>query len=64
MGRYFGNVFWRYNDNDVITDFLMFDFVIISLKMQNLATLCNFRSPKSKIKERWGRRASSTWRFL
>jgi len=35
--------------NDVITDFLKFDFVIISSKKQNLATSRNFKSPKSKV---------------
>jgi len=33
---------------------LEFDFVIISLKKHNLATLRNFGSPKSEIKGRWG----------
>jgi len=35
-------------------------FAIISLKNHNLAKLRNFRSPKSKIKGHWGRRAHST----
>jgi len=43
--------------NDVITDFLKFDFVIISLKKQNLAT--SRKSLKSKIKGRWERKAPS-----
>jgi len=45
-------------------DFLKFDFVIISLKIYNLAKLCNFSSPKLKIKRRWGQRAPSAWRVL
>jgi len=46
----FGDVMNMTSPNDVITDFLKFDFVIISLKKQNLATSRNFRTPKSKIK--------------
>jgi len=46
------------------TDFLKFDFVISSLKNHNLAKSLNFRSPKSKVKGRSGRRAFSAWRFL
>jgi len=34
------------------------------LKNYNLAKSLNFRSLKSKIKARWGRRALSAWRFL
>jgi len=42
----------------ITIDFLKFDFVVTSLKKQNLATSPNFRSPKPKIKRCWGRRAS------
>jgi len=34
------------------------------LKNYNLAKSHNFRSTKSKIKQRWGRKVSSAWRFL
>jgi len=51
---YFGDVFQWLNDNDVVTNFLKFDFIIISLKKQNLATSYIFRLPKSKIKGRLG----------
>jgi len=50
--------------DDVITDFLKFDFVIISLKDHDLAKSSNSWSIKSKVKGRWGRRAPSAWRFL
>jgi len=43
------------SQNDVITDFLKFDFVTISLKNYNLVKSRNFRSPILKIKGRWGR---------
>jgi len=54
FGNAFGDVKRRHHWNDVITDFLNFDFVIISLKNHNLAKSRNFRSPKSKDKGRWG----------
>jgi len=54
---FFGNIM-AMTSRDVITDFLKFDFVIISLKKQNLATLRNSRSPRSKIKGRWGAESS------
>jgi len=38
--------------------------IVISLKNHNFTKSRNFRSPKSKIKGRWGRRAPSSWRFL
>jgi len=44
--------------------FFKFDFVIINLKNHNFVKSRNFKSPKSKIKECWGRRAHSAWRFL
>jgi len=42
---------WRHNW------YFRFDFVIISLKKQNLAISRNFRLPISKVKWRWGRKA-------
>jgi len=54
---------WRHMSdimaNDVITDFLKFNFVTISLKKHNLVISRNFRSPILKIKGRWGRRDPS-----
>jgi len=58
---FFGDVMAITSLNDVIIDFLKFDFVIISLKKHNLAKLRNISSSKLKIK---GRRALSAWRFL
>jgi len=52
------------NDDDVITDFLKFDFVIISLKKHNLTKSHNFRSPKSKVNGRWGAESPIAWQFL
>jgi len=43
--------------NDVITNFLKFDLVIISLKNHNLAKSRNFRSPILKIKQLWERKS-------
>jgi len=42
------------NGDDVITDFLKFDFVTISLKKHNLIKSRYFRSPILKINRRWG----------
>jgi len=61
---FFGDIMAMTSLKFVKTDFLKFDFVIISLKKQNLATSLNFRSPKSKIKWGWGRRGPSAWQFL
>jgi len=47
--------------------FFKFKFVIISFKNYNLAKSRNFRSPKSKVKGRWGWRApalSDFWKFV
>jgi len=43
-------LFGEHNGDDVITDFLKFDFVTISLKNHNLVKSHNFRSPLLKIK--------------
>jgi len=43
--------------------FLKFNFVIISTKKHNLVKSLIFRSPVSKIKGRWRRRARRVWRF-
>jgi len=58
------DVFRWHNGHDVITDFFEVRFRHNQLEKQNLATSRNFRSPKSKIKGRWRRRAPSAWRFL
>jgi len=60
----FGDVMAITSLNDVIIDFLKFDFVKMSLKNHNFAKLRNFSSPKLKIKGRLGRRAPSAWRFM
>jgi len=63
----FCDIFRWHNGHDIIkwrhNWFLKFDFVIISLKKQNLTTSRNFRSPKSKIKAHWGRRAVE-WKLI
>jgi len=66
LWRYFGDVFqWRNGDYVTkMTEFLKFNFVIISLKNHNFVKLRNFSSPKLKIKGRWGRIAPSAWRFF
>jgi len=52
------------SQNDVITDFLKFDFVTISLKNHNLVKSPYFRTAILTIKGRWGRWAPSAWRFF
>jgi len=61
--KFFGDIITMKSLNDVITDFLNFDLVIFSLKNYNLVKSGNFRSPKSKIKGRWGWRAPSVGNF-
>jgi len=50
MVTFFGGVIQRPHWNHVITHFLKFDFVIISLKKHNLGKSRNFRSPKSRVR--------------
>jgi len=52
----FGDVIAMTSLKYVITDFLKFDFVIISVKYYILGKSRNIRPPKSKVKRRWGRR--------
>jgi len=57
LWRYFADVIWLTDwrwchKNDVITDFLKFNFITISLKNLNLVKSPNFRSPILKIKGR------------
>jgi len=55
---------WWHHWNDIKTDFLKFNFVIINLKNNHLAKSHNFRSPTSNIKMARDREFSRAWWFL